>query len=143
MDRPICPFEKTIVSTQFGCENAQRAQVGERIVVVCQSHLAQPNCAMMLELMQQKARFVFKLTDTSQDIPFGKKIKVLYGGLLGLQKIIYPELSRSLQVSNIHRLIIEAKENYKSLHDLPYESIVRSIAAYQSRRRSSTRPLQD
>ena len=135
MDERFCPFEKPILSTRFACECAERSQVGERVVVLCRELHAHTNCMTILELLKEKARFVFKLTQISDSLPFGKKTKVLYGGLLGLQKAMTPVLGSAVTIDNIHGLIAAAKQTYGSLQDLPYNEIIQSISAYQVKRR--------
>lgn len=138
MEEQFCPFEKTLLSTQFACEYAERTQVGERVMVVCREHIAHTNCGTVLGLMKEKARFVFKQKEVSESLPFGKKMKILYGGLLGLQKVLIHDSDSATTIGNIHGLIVAAKQTYGSLQDLPYNDIVQSISAYQLKRRRET-----
>ncbi len=139
MHQALCPFEKTILSTKFSCENAERAQFGERVAVLCRSHLAQANCTTVLGLMQEKARFVFRRKDTQGPLPFGQKMKVMQGGLMGLRGTVKADTRADAATRNVHALIVQAKQTYGTLHDLPYEKIVKSIASYQTTRRRSKR----
>ena len=139
MDHGRCPFEKAILSAQCACELATRFSVAEQMGVNCRSGIARNNCTTLLALMRNRARFALKVTDTSESLPFGKEMKVMIGGLIGLQGLLVPEADAG-RVGNIHALVREAQENYGSLEALPYQEIVKSITAYQARRRGHVPP---
>lgn len=130
-----CPFEKAILGTQCSCELADRFSVAEQMGVECRSILARNNCATLLSLMRERARFTLKVTGTSNNLPFGKEMKVMIGGLMGLQRLMTMEEAATARVTNIHALVQQAQQVYGSLGTLPYQEIVKSIAAFQSKRR--------
>ncbi len=134
MDHGRCPFEKAVLSTQCACELATRFSIAEQIGVNCRSDIARNNCATLLALMRERARFALKVTDTSDSLPFGKEMKIMIGGLIGLQRLMLTE-EDATRVNNIHALVRQAQEKYTSLESLPYQEIVKSIRAFQSKRR--------
>jgi hypothetical protein len=140
MDNARCPFEKAILGAQCSCEMATRFSVAEQIGVECRSDIARNNCATLLAFMRERARFALKVTDTSAGLPFGKEMKVMLGGLIGLQRQMATEEGAAARVQNIHALVQQAQAAYGSLDALPYQEIVKSIAAFQGKRRSNTRP---
>lgn len=140
MDNARCPFEKAILSAQSSCEMATRFSVAEQTGVECRSDIARNNCATLLGLMRERARFALKVTDTSDSLPFGKEMKVIIGGLFGLQRLMTKADGEGARVQNIHALVRQAQEIFGSLETLPYQEIVKSIAAFQSKRRGDTRP---
>ena len=109
MDHGRCPFEKAILSAQCACELATRFSIAEQIGVNCRSGIARNNCTMLLALMRERARFALKVTDTSDSLPFGKEMKVMIGGLVGLQQLILTE-GAVTRVNNIHALVQQAQE---------------------------------
>jgi hypothetical protein len=135
MDHGRCPFEKAILSAQCDCELASRYSVAEQIGVECRSDLARNNCAILLGIMRERARFALKVTDTSELLPFGKEMKVMIGGLIGLQRLMAAEAGAAARVTNIHALVQQTQQVYGSLGTLPYQEIVKSIAAFQGKRR--------
>src|SRR3989338_1913842 len=132
MDHGRCQFEKAILSAQCACEMAARFSVAEQIGVECRSELARNNCAILLGSMRERARFALKVTDTSELLPFGKEMKVMIGGLIGLQRLMTAAAGAAARVTNIHALVQQAQQVYGSLGTLPYQEIVKSIAAFQS-----------
>ncbi len=141
MDNARCPFEKAILSTQCACEMATRFSVAEQMGVECRSDIARNNCATLLALMRERARFVLKVTDTSAGLPFGKEMKVMLGGLIGLQlQMTTEEEAAAARVQNIHALVQQAQAAYGSLDALPYREIVKSMAAFRGKRRGNVHP---
>jgi hypothetical protein len=138
MEHGRCPFEKAILSAQCACELATRFSVAERMGVNCRSDIARNNCTTLLAPMRDRARFALKVTDTSDRLPFGKEIKVMIGGLIGLQRLIAG--ADVTLVDNIHGLVRQAQEQFGSLESIPYHEIVKSIASYQTKRRGRGRP---
>jgi len=141
MDNARCPFEKAILSVQCDCELATRFSIAEQMGVECHSDIARNNCATLLVYLRERARFVLKVTDTSAGLPFGKEMKVMLGGLIGLQRqMATEEGAAAARVQNIHALVQQAQAAYGSLDALPYQEIVRTIAAYHGKRRGNARP---
>ena len=140
MDNARCPFEKAILGTQCACEMASHFSVAEQMGVECRSDIARNNCAMLLAFMRERARFALKVTDTSAGLPFGKEMKVMLGGLIGLQRQMATGEVAAARVQNIHALVQQAQAVYGSLDALPYQEIVKTIAAYQGKRRGNVHP---
>jgi hypothetical protein len=141
MDNARCPFEKAILSVQCDCEMATRFSIAEQMGVECRSDIARNNCTTLLVYLRERARFVLKVTDTSAGLPFGKEMKVMLGGLIGLQRqMATEEGAAAARVQNIHALVQQAQAAYGSLDALPYQEIVKTIAAYHGKRRGNARP---
>ena len=134
-----CPFEKTLLSRQCGCTQADRFNLAEREGVSCTAWTAQKNCQTLLELLRQNARFALGLSAVPGPLPHAKEVKVQVGGLVGLQRAVDPD-QLSPSVENIHGLVIAAQAAFGNLENLPFQDIVKTIAAYQGRRRPSHRP---
>ncbi|MBI3575107.1 MAG: hypothetical protein HY083_05595 [Gammaproteobacteria bacterium] len=135
MGHARCPFEKVILGAYAGCGKAQRFFVAERMGVECISDIALNNCPTLRKLMRERSRFALKVTDTSEQMPFGKEMKVIIGGLIGLEKVLHPEDKKTRgepEVKDIHGLIREAQETYTSL---PYQEIMKSVTSFQLRKR--------
>jgi len=134
MDQGRCPFEKTILSAHCECELATRFSVAEQMGINCRSGIARNNCKTLLDMMRDRARFALKVTDTTKHLPFGKELKVMLGGLTGLQQLLTPSTPPA-SVSNIHALVQQAQDRFTPLDHIPYQEIVKSITAYQNKRR--------
>jgi hypothetical protein len=136
MDNIFCPFARTIISTQNGCTHSTRYCVGERVSAACDSFAASADCVALAQLLRQNARFALGVTDTAGLLSFGKELKILYGGLAGLQQLVSTATVASDRVSDIHALVVDARRAYGTLQDIPYQHIVKNISAYQPARRA-------
>ncbi len=138
MDNIFCPFARTIISTHNGCAHSTRYCVGERDSAACDSSTASADCASLAQLLRENARFALGVTDTAGLLTFGKELKILYGGLAGLQELVSTDNVVSDRVSDIHALVAVALQRYGTLQDIPYQHIVKNISAYQPARRART-----
>lgn len=128
-----CPFERPILSAQCGCENATRNVVAERMSVGCRSPVAHHNCQLLVEMFKERSRFALKIADPWQDLPFEKQMRVMVGGLTGLRQALDPGAAG--RVANINALVREAQERFGALESLPFDGVVRAIAAFRPKRR--------
>lgn len=136
MDAIFCPFARTIISTHNGCTHSTRYCVGERVSAACASSLASVDCTSLAQLLRENARFALGVTDTAGRLTFGKELKILYGGLAGLQELVSTGSVVSDKVSDIHALVVSVLQQYGTLQDIPYQHIVKNISAYQPARRA-------
>jgi len=137
MERNRCPFEKVILSTYGACENASQYYVGERTGVACESAAARNDCTALVRRLRGASRFALKVTDTARELPFGKEMKILFGGLAGLQELM-GDLS-SGKVDNIYPLVRDTKLRYGALENLPCDQIMKYVAAFKLARRTGPR----
>jgi hypothetical protein len=127
-----CPFEKAIISTRFNCDAAERFSVAEREGVRCKNTLALTNCTTLVKNLRENARFSIKHHDDTVPLSYGQDMKIKCGGLLALQAIVHGGERDAVQ--NIHQLLQDSMQQYRSLAALPYSDIVQGIARYRHRR---------
>jgi hypothetical protein len=97
-------------------------------------------CIALLDAMRRNARFSLHVTHADGPLPHAKEIRVQIGGLLGLQKLLHPDLTQADSVHDINGLATEAIDRYRRIENLPYELIVQALASFEGRRKR-TRPL--
>lgn len=133
MDAATCPFEKAILSVRCTCELSTRRVVAERMNAGCQDAEAARQCRELLAALYQRSRFTLKETGPVESLPFGKKMKVMVGGLSGLQAVM--DLSAPVEpVNNVHGLLKAATARFGGLERLPYLDIVKAIHTTAGRR---------
>ncbi|MDH5443979.1 MAG: hypothetical protein OEY52_00390 [Gammaproteobacteria bacterium] len=128
-----CVFEKSINTRRCHCSLSERFNLADREGVRCTVDLAQKRCTTLLETLRSKAIFTMQLTRIDGALPHNKEIKVQTGGLLGLQNLIDPAYDETLGIQDIHQLINQAIEIYKSTDEFPYNEIVRKVAKFEGR----------
>jgi hypothetical protein len=130
-----CAFEKAVLNRRCGCSLVRRFNLGEREGVVCTSFPAQSNCRTLLALLRENARFVLHARLAPGALPHGRELKVQAGGLQGVRLLLAPDADPT--VEDIHGLVSAARERFGRLEALPFTQVVRSIAAFELRRRGS------
>ncbi|MCB2263292.1 MAG: hypothetical protein LGR52_10205 [Candidatus Thiosymbion ectosymbiont of Robbea hypermnestra] len=136
----FCPFEKSILTNHCRCSRAQRFCIAEREGVRCGSDAAQARCLELLDHLRRQSRFALRMRDGQGALPHAKAMRVQVGGLRGLHAVALPEAPIPGIIEDIHGTIEAALARFPALAALPYQPIIRQIAAYQGRRKRSRRP---
>jgi len=131
----FCPFEKSILTNNCGCSRGRRFCIAEREGINCGSDAAQARCLELFDRLRKQTRFALKATDESTALPHAKAMRVQVGGLRGLHTIVMPDEPIPETIEDIHGIIETALDHFHTLAALPYQSIIRQIAAYQGRRK--------
>lgn len=135
----FCPYEKSILTNQARCSQAERFCIAEREGVHCKSDAAQQQCLDLLGLLRQQARFALKSNDSRSALPHAKAMRVQVGGLRGIHRFLHPEDPVPEPIPDIFVVIQAAREQAQGLERLPFQEIIKAMAAYQGRPRSSKR----
>ena len=130
-----CVFERAMLARCCGCEHARRLYLAEREAVGCHSTDAHVDCAALLDLLHRNARFVLRQAHTGAPLPHAKEMRVQCGGLRGLVATIEHKGTEQTAIDNVHALVRRARERFDGLRNLPMQTIVQSIARFQTRRR--------
>ncbi len=131
-----CAFEKAVLTRIFACEKLVKINIAEREAAGCTDPAAQRQCVELLERLRGSASFALGLTHVSGPLPHAKEVKAQCGGLMGLQEHTPGAHSGpGPGVENIHGLIAQAIGEFGGLETFPYSDVVRTIAAYEGRKR--------
>ena len=134
-----CVFEKAINARRCTCRLSQRFNLADREGVSCSSEPGSNSCKQLLELLRKNASFALQMTRVPGPLPHAKEVKVQIGGMLGLQKLLQPQLHDAELVHDIYGLTEMAKQQFGSLDNLPYSEIVKSIVIFEGRPRRRSR----
>jgi len=135
----FCPFEKSILTNNCGCSRGRRFCIAEREGINCSSDVVQALCLELLNWLRRQAHFALKATDERAALPHAKAMRVQVGGLRGLHAVVKPDEPIPETIEDIHGIIAAALDQFHTLAALPYQPIIRQIAAYQGRRRRRPR----
>lgn len=75
------------------------------------------------------------MTSVPGPLPHAKEVKVQIGGMLGIQKLLHPDMGDKELVDDINGLAKTAAQRFNSLDNLPYSEIVKSIVNFEGRLR--------
>ena len=129
-----CVFEKAILTRCCACTCATRFYLADREGVACDAASAHKRCSQLIKLLRENAKFALKITSIDGELPHAKEIKVQNGGLLGLQHVLRPDLNAQ-HVVDVVSLATLGERTFGSLEKFPYREIVKSIVAFEGRRR--------
>jgi hypothetical protein len=135
INQRFCPYEKTILTNHGACSQARKFCIAEREGVQCDSALAQAACLEFLDRLRQQARFALKSTDTGAALPHAKAMRLQIGGLRGIQSALAPDDPAPNVIADIRATIEAAIARFGTLERLPFDHIMRQVAAYQGRQR--------
>jgi hypothetical protein len=130
-----CVYEKAILTNNCACSLAHKFCIAEREGVHCGSDSAQAACVELLELLRRQARFALKTTDNRAALPHAKAMRIQVGGLRGVEATLHPEEPVPVNIADIRQTIEAAIAAFGSLERLPFQEIIKQVAAYQGRRR--------
>jgi hypothetical protein len=131
----FCPYEKSILTNQCACSQANRFCIAEREGVHCKSDRAQTQCLELLDILRRQSRFALKSTNERSALPHGKAMRIQVGGLRGLHAALQPGQPVPQVITDVHGVIEKARKRFGDLDHLPFQIIVQQIAAYVGRKR--------
>ncbi len=126
--RGSCVFSKALQARIAVCERSERHTRGERDVIDCASPVARTHCTTLAALLHERARFALHLPRVGQPLMHAQALRLHCGGVLGLQRAL------GAAHADVHHLVGAAHERHGSLADLPWDAIIRDVAAWQARR---------
>jgi len=137
MNERYCLFEKGLLSGQCSCSQASKFYLAEREAVLCSSDAGQSRCETLLSLLRQHTRFTLKSSNQSTILPHAKAMRIQIGGLQGLYRALNSGEEQPAVVEDIYTLVESAINRFESLDRLPFQEIIKQVAAYKGRRRRS------
>jgi hypothetical protein len=123
-----CVFAKALRMRSASCELVRREALGDGDTLVCSSAVAHANCATLAALMRERASFALRLPRDPAPLMHAKALQLHCGGLAGVQQALQTD------TPDVHRMVGQAQQRWGSLMDLPWNDIVRAIAAWAPRR---------
>jgi hypothetical protein len=103
--------------------------------VACTSEAAHQQCARLFQRMKDVALPGFGVEDDLLSMPHSVLVKIQFGGLLGLQRLLDGSAAVSAEVKNIDGLIGRALKQYGNLEAIPCTAIVEDMTSYKLKRR--------
>ena len=133
MDEFKCAFNSTLLGEQFGCARAKTIVRRGGPDVACTSESAHARCERLFQHLKQAALPAFGVEDDLLSMPHSVVVKIQFGGLLGLQRLVEP--AAGSEVKNIDALLARTLEKYGGLGAVEYPALAADMTAYQLKRR--------
>ena len=128
-----CAFNSTLLGKQFGCARAKAIVRRGGPDVACSSESAHSRCERLFQHLKQAALPAFGVEDNLLSMPHSVLMKIQFGGLLGLQRLVEP--AAGAEVKDIEALLTRTLEKYTDLAAVEYSALAADMTAYQLKRR--------
>ena len=130
-----CAFANPLIGGQFGCEHAEQVTRRGGPDIACRSEAAHAQCERLFQQMKATALPAFGVEDDLLSMPHSVLVKIQYGGLLGLQRLLGAGAADAAEVKNIHALVGQAVQAHGNLEAIPYPVFVEDMTSFQLKRR--------
>ncbi len=133
METHKCPFSAPLVTHQFGCAKAQEVVRRGGAEIDCTDGVSCRRCAQLFERLKTVALPAFGVEDDLLSMPHSVVVKIQYGGLLGVQRMLSGHAAVTDRVEDIDRLVAGFLAGDGA--SVPVDALVEDITAYKPRGR--------
>jgi NAD(P)-dependent dehydrogenase (short-subunit alcohol dehydrogenase family) len=130
-----CAFSQTLIGGQFGCAHAEPVVRRGGAEIACRSADAAQRCAILMPCLKAAALPAFGVEDDLLSMPHSVLVKIQFGGLLGVQRLLDGAGSDVDSVPDINALVERALEKFGALDAVPCADIVDVMIGFKPRRR--------
>jgi len=133
MDEHKCPFSAPLITRQFGCAHAQEVIHRGGAEINCTDAAAHARCELLFQRLKAAALPAFGVEDDLLSMPHSVLVKIQYGGLLGLQRVLRVAAQVAERVEDVQALVAEASLRFGD--EIPCAPLVDDITAFKPRAR--------
>lgn len=133
METHKCPFSAPLVSHQFGCAKAREVVRRGGAEIDCTDAAGCSRCVRLFERLKAAALPAFGVEDDLLSMPHSVLVKIQYGGLLGMQRMLGGPAAAADRVEDIDRLVAGFLAGHGV--SMPVDALVEDITAYKPRGR--------
>ena len=128
-----CPFSAPLITRQFACALAQEVIHRGGTEINCTDAAAHARCERLFQQLKQAALPAFGVEDDLLSMPHSVQVKIQYGGLLGLQRLLRAETQVGERIEDVQALVAEAAQYFND--EIPCAQLVDDITAFRPRAR--------
>jgi hypothetical protein len=131
----ICPFSATLARETFGCAHAEHIIRRGGTEFSCRDRAAHARCQQLFGQLKAVALTAFDVEDDLTQMPHSVQVKIQFGGLLGLQRIMPDHPAESARVEDINALVTAAEAHFHNLQAIPCVQLAGDMTGYALSRR--------
>ena len=136
LEEQKCPFSAPLITHQFDCVHAKEVIHRGGTEIACNGGaVVQPRCDRLFQRLKAAALPAFGVEDDLLSMPHSVLVKIQYGGLLGLQRLLSDPAPAAERVENIDALLQQAQTKWGSMEAISCDSLVPDITAFKPRSR--------
>jgi len=133
MSEHKCPFSAPLVTRQFGCTVSQEVIHRGGTEINCTDAAAHARCDRLFQRLKAEALPAFGVEDDLLSMPHSVLVKIQYGGLLGLQRLLRATPQVAERVEDVRTLVAEAALRFGD--QPPCAPLVGDVTAFKPRAR--------
>jgi len=135
MEEHKCPFSAPLITRQFGCAYAQEVIHRGGAEINCTDAAAHARCDLLFQRMKAAALPAFGVEDDLLSMPHSVLVKIQYGGLLGLQRLLRATPQVGERIEDVQALVTEATARFGGASEIPCAPLIDDITAFKPRAR--------
>lgn len=132
MSETKCPFSAPLITHHFGCALAKEVINRGGTEIACTHEAAQVRCAGVFGRLKANALPAFGVEDDLLSMPHSVSVKIQYGGLLGIQRLLSSPVEK---IENIDALLNQATTHWGSPEAMPCNDLISDITSFKPRAR--------
>jgi hypothetical protein len=125
----MCPFSAPLIAEDFACPRAEPVIRRGGTEIACSSGTARTRCAGLHQAMKSAALADQGYADDLTQVPHSLLVRIQYGGLLGLQRVLAEGGRTGAGIGDIDGLVKAALAHFGSLSDIPCTAFCADINA--------------
>ncbi len=131
-DDSLCPFSKPIAGLWCQCPHARMVDRRSGKMICIRAHEYRESCITLVSLFKKNSRFVLGLNSNDVELTHAQLMKILCGGLLGMQRVLKLESDSPAAVLDV---IAAVETQYTEVVRFPFNEIVKDIQAFSHRKK--------
>lgn len=132
MSEAKCPFSAPLITHHFGCALSKEVIHRGGTEIACSQDGAQVRCAGLFGRLKAVSLPAFGVEDDLLSMPHSVLVKIQYGGLLGIQRLLSAPAER---IENIDALLNQAINQWGNAQAIPCDALISDITAFKPRAR--------
>ena len=128
-----CVFALTQIANEFSCEYGELVTRRAGADIACQSEQHQQQCSCAYQQLKKIGLDAFDYEDDLTQVPHGVWVKIQFGGLLGMQRVLQGKNDNKIE--NITNVIQTLHAKYNQIELFPYKNVVPDMQGYSARKR--------
>ncbi len=130
-----CPFSAPLTQPEFECRFADEVIRRGGSEFNCRSEAAHARCKPLHRDFKQAALPAFGVEDDLLSMPHSVLVKIQFGGLLGLQRLLGTDRDPAEGIADIDALVEQAVTRYGAIRQIPCAEVTQDMLDYRVARR--------
>lgn len=132
---PKCPFSAPLTQAEHHCHMAEEVVRRGGSEFNCREIDRQQRCMQLYECLKQAALPAFGVEDDLLSMPHSVLVKIQFGGVLGLQRLLGIQDIPKNEITDLDHLVEQALVHYGNHEGIPCDELTGDMLDYKISRR--------